>query len=307
MSGRPPPPAVREAAAFAPGHLTLFFTPDLTARDPRARGSVGVGVCLELGVRAWARWDPSRHGGVRLRSDRRGPHPISRDVARRLVGTRDGRLELELRHELPVGQGFGMSAAAATAVALAVGGVLGTPSAEAWQVAHLADLFGGGGLGGVAALGGGGWELRQRPGIPPYGRVVHRRFAPALLLIPMGRARPSSALLGSAQFLRRLERAGAPCVRLARGPASPAELLEASERFTDRVALGPDDLLEEARALRRLGAWVGQTMFGSSLWAIAKEPPARERILHRLQQRDRRAVELLAARSGARRLAAPRG
>src|SRR5580692_2923567 len=101
------------ARAFAPGHITGFFVPDLTARDPRRRGSTGAGIVLDRGVAARAPFDPSGPTPLRLSSRPRMALPISRDVAQRLrVGT-PGSLEILLDHDLPVGQGLGMSAAGA--------------------------------------------------------------------------------------------------------------------------------------------------------------------------------------------------
>jgi len=172
----------RSTRAFAPGHVTGIFRPEVTHRDPRGRGSVGAGIVLELGAWAEARFSPGPRSRIRVVADGRGPWPISEDVARRMTPEEPGTLTVRLTHELPVGQGFGMSAAGALATALAVGALSARPTAHAVEVAHLADLFGGGGLGGVAAILGGGLEVRTRAGVPPLGRVIHRPFRPALLL-----------------------------------------------------------------------------------------------------------------------------
>ena len=181
-------PRVLEARAFAPGHVTGVFRPDASQRDPRARGSVGAGLVLELGVWGKARFSPGARSRVRVVADCRTPLPISEEVARRLAPEASGTLTVRLTHELPIGQGFGMSAAGALATALAVGSLSGRPRSKAIDVAHLADLFGGGGLGGVAAILGGGLEVRTRPGgLPPFGHVTHRSFPPALLVGVIGR------------------------------------------------------------------------------------------------------------------------
>ncbi|HKV89750.1 MAG TPA: hypothetical protein VJQ43_00960, partial [Thermoplasmata archaeon] len=69
------------AAGFAPGHVSGIFAPRLAARDPRARGSVGAGLVLDVGVRATAHWTPGKTGRTSVRSDPPCALPISTEVA----------------------------------------------------------------------------------------------------------------------------------------------------------------------------------------------------------------------------------
>jgi len=288
----------RQAVAFAPSHVTGIFAPSLTARDPRGRGSVGAGIVLELGVRATARYRVGGRARVCLTSDLGRRLEISEEVAKRLLGAGPGRLDIHLTHDLPVGQGFGSSAAGATATALAAARLFGRPRLEAVQVAHLADLFGGGGLGGVAAVLGGGLEVRVRPGIPPFGQVIHRPFPEALLVGVVGGPLPSPAILSSPRVLTRIHHAARGLDRLGPRPTT-AEFFALSERFTDRVGLAPLPLRDVIRALRRRGAWAAQAMFGRSFFARPRSPPARREVLRWLTEHRIRAVELRAANRGA--------
>lgn len=293
------------AVAFAPGHVTGVFAPAARTRDPRARGSTGAGVVLELGARASAEFLPAERRRLRISSDLDLPLPISREVARRLFPRRRGVLSVHVRHELPVGQGFGMSAAGATATALAVGAISGHSRAEAIAVAHLAELFGGGGLGGVAAIAdGGGLEFRQRPGVPPFGRTAHRALSGTLFVGVAGRSLPSPRLLGDARFLARVERASEGLDRLLARPGAPA-FFELSERFSDRLGLAPPRVRRVLRGLRSRGAWASQAMFGRSFFArprIARDRPA---VVEWLESTGVRAVEIAPARRGAHLVRGP--
>jgi pantoate kinase len=290
------------ASAFAPGHVTGIFRPQLDARDPRARGSVGAGVVLELGVRADARFRPGRARRLQVSSDLGRPLPISAEVARRLAPRRPGLLRVRLAHALPVGQGFGMSAAGASATALAVARLSGRSPSRAFEVAHLADLFGGGGLGGVAALvGGGGLEFRERAGLPPWGRVLHRPLRESLFIGTVGGPLPSPRILKSAAALRRLERAGEELPGLLRHPETD-RFFDASERFTDRAGLAPRRLRDLLRALRGRGAWAAQAMFGRSFFARPRNARNRADVVDLLSRAGASAIELRPARTGARRV-----
>ncbi|MGB6500180.1 MAG: hypothetical protein WBG19_02095, partial [Thermoplasmata archaeon] len=96
-------PDRRRASAFAPAHVTGAFLPRTEARDPRGRGSVGVGLVLEAGVRAQAEWVRSDRSRLNIVADLPGRFEISQEVAGRLLARRPGRLTVRLTHQLPIG------------------------------------------------------------------------------------------------------------------------------------------------------------------------------------------------------------
>jgi pantoate kinase len=293
------------ARAFAPGHVTGVFAPAVDERDPRARGSRGAGVVLELGVHASAEFRPGARRVVRLSSDLGRPLPISEDVALRLRPQPPGTLTVRLVHQLPVGQGFGMSAAGAAATALAVGALSGHSRSEALEVAHLADLFGGGGLGGVASIeSGGGLEYRTRGGLPPRGQTVHRVLAGSVFVGIVGGPLPSPQLLRNPRFLRRVSEASAGLDGLLRRP-SEKRFFDLSEQFTDRLGLAPAPLSRVLHGLRRRNTWAAQAMFGRSFFARPKDRVARQEAIDWLEDAGIPTLELAAAGGGARVLERP--
>jgi pantoate kinase len=295
----------RRASAFAPGHVTGIFTPDLAAHDPRGRGSRGAGIVLEIGVTAKATWDPNGSTRVDVRADVPGPLPISRDVARRLVADRPGRVTVRLIHQLPVSQGFGMSAAGAVATGLALSRLFQTSRQKAIEVAHLAELFGGGGLGGVAAILGGGLEIRLRAGVPPFGRVVHRNFPRPVIVGLVGGPIPSPRILRDARVLARIARA-ASAFESSWPRLTSTQFLDASEQFTDAAALTTPPLARTLHALRAHGGWAAQAMFGRSFFLVPRTRTAVRPLLTELTRRRIRAVEIAALSGGpAARMTSP--
>jgi pantoate kinase len=191
-----------------------------------------------------------------------------------------------------------MSAAGALATALAVGSLSNRSRGHAVRVAHLADLFGGGGLGGVAAILGGGLEIRRRPGVLPFGEVVHRRFPLAMLVGVVGRTIPSPSVLGDAEALRRITDASRGWEDLSRHPSAD-RFFRWSERFTDRAGLASPAVTRALTALRRRGAVACQAMFGQSFFAVPRSRETRTACLEWLEGEGVRAVEIRASTCGA--------
>jgi pantoate kinase len=300
-----PKATVRRGRAFAPAHVSGAFSPRLEARDPRARGSIGAGVVLDVGVTATATWSPGRRS-VSVTAEVPGPLPISTTVAEHLLSVRPGHLEVHLQHRLPVGQGFGSSAAGALSTGLAVAAALGLPRSKAVEVAHLADLYGGGGLGGVAAALGGGLEVRVRAGIPPWGRVERRAVDAHLLVATLGAPIPSPRVLRDRRLSARFEAAEALLTELGARP-SWERFWDVAERFTDRVGLADRALRDALRGLRRRRARAAQAMFGRSLFALPPPGPRGEEVRRWLAGRANGLWELQVASRGARRLPTLRG
>lgn len=151
--------------AFCPGHITCFFHPVRTD-DVLTTGSRGAGIRLSKGatVTLEERSDPRVEvvmDGVPSEAK------VTRNVLEQI---RPGEgFDVIVENELPVGQGFGMSAAGAIAVALAA---MGEYSDDCFRYAHIAEVTEGGGLGDVTALMCAGHQpVRERPGLPPHGLI----------------------------------------------------------------------------------------------------------------------------------------
>lgn len=295
------PGTVRTATAFAPGHVTGLFQPIRSAPDPRRQGSIGAGLVLDLGVTATVTIRPDSRARLRFTSNRASPVTIASEAARHLLDKRRAEVHVHLARDLPIGQGFGTSASDATATSLALARLVDVPRSQGLVVAHLADLFGGGGLGGVAAILGGGLEVRRAPGLPPFGRVVHAPVSGAVLVGVVGRPIPSPHILASERWRRRFAGAAAGLRRLDGRPTLPA-FFDAAERFTDQAGLASRRLRATLGALRRRGAWAFQAMFGSTFVARPRSPRDRPGLLDWLQRSGTRAVEIPLASRGARLL-----
>ena len=170
---------MKEAAAFAPCHITgLFRIFDNSANALRV-GSTGAGVCLSLGVKTTVKFRraPESHVKVRINDHASHAAQVSKRVADKFLSRfsemRNHQIIVEHHVDTPIGAGFGTSGAAALSLALALNEAfgLGMPKTEAAQFAHIAEIECKTGLGTVIAETFGGLEIRIKPGAPGIGEA----------------------------------------------------------------------------------------------------------------------------------------
>lgn len=258
------------ARATAPGHVTGLFVPEVESPDPLSRGSLGAGVVLDRGATAKVSLTPSVRTTVVMRSrGRKVDLPVTAYAVRRLLKEEGGTwaVDVDVVHDLPISGGLGMSAAGTLATSLALAHLLGRPPAAGPRAAHLAELNSHTGLGGVAAIMGGGIEVRRRPGIPPRGVIERTPHDGRILLALLEEPMPSQPLLSDPRFLEMVRRAGRDLLGgLASPPLSMGALLEVSSAFTDAMGLAHPRLRGAMDRLRRDGHPVAQAMLGQTLF-----------------------------------------
>ena len=223
------------------GHITLLFSIHDDAILPRNQGSRGAGMCLEKGVVAtiepngqaepeeqgqemagWQRDVPEIKGkgstdvSISCRGEIfEGQTQMYVDLIDELRNARllptDTHYSLTIDLELPVSQGFGMSAAGLCATALACFEMTNQGSIDQYfRISHHIERRYRGGLGDVLGLYVGGIELRTVPGSPPSPGVA-RCFGvqtPVLLVWKPGGSRHTSEYIDHPDWKKTITKAG---------------------------------------------------------------------------------------------------
>ena len=185
------------------GHITLLFSIHDDALLPRNQGSRGAGLCLEHGVRVsiqetgrsevieagqeMAGWDQDipavkAKGMTEVTINAQIPsESLSQQMYDDLIDElrqarllpMDSNYSIQVDIALPLSQGFGMSAAGLSALALACFQMTNRGSMpQYFRAAHHIERRYSGGLGDVLGLYVGGVELRTHPGSPPSPGVA---------------------------------------------------------------------------------------------------------------------------------------
>ena len=152
-------------SVFVPGHITGFFTiedHDITLK----KGSCGAGFLLSRGVRTTISDSDELEIDVN-----QGDSTVIDEVLKIMEIDTDFKVTQDI--QLPIGAGFGTSAASALSLTLALNEFLdlGYSTDLCGQIAHMAEVNLGAGLGDVIAQTGHGLVLRVEPGAPGIGKI----------------------------------------------------------------------------------------------------------------------------------------
>ena len=169
---------MKEASAYAPGHLSGFFQICDEPEDPLLKGSRGSGVSITQGVHTSVKVSPADKNRYDIFFDDEPTDGafVSENVLDKMLGRAAQPYEVEVRHviETPLGAGFGSSGGGAMSLALALNEALdlGLTYVEAAQVAHVVEIGCKTGLGTVFATTVGGFGALVKPGGPGVGESI---------------------------------------------------------------------------------------------------------------------------------------
>ncbi len=255
---------VSQGEAFCPGHVTAFFEVH-DDPDPRKKGSRGAGLCLNLGVHTVARVrDDARTSIDIIVNGRRQKAEVTQRVAQKVLGGRSCEVKILSETDLPVSQGFGVSAAAALSTALALDDA---PRDELVAIAHETEVECGTGLGDVVPASMGGMDVRLKPGAPAHAEVRTFPVDADLLLAVIGPEMPTKAVLRDPKKVAAINRIGGALVdEFSRGPTLE-RLFELGARFAEGTGLADKRVLEVIRASRMFGR-ATMAMLGNSVVAM---------------------------------------
>ena len=152
-------------SVFVPGHITGFFSienHDVSLKN----GSCGAGFLISKGVRTTI--SPADELEIEVNQ---GDSTVIDEVLSILEVETNFKIAQDI--QLPIGAGFGTSAASALSLSLALNEFLdlGYSDELCGQVAHMAEVNLGAGLGDVIAQTGNGLVLRTSPGAPGIGEI----------------------------------------------------------------------------------------------------------------------------------------
>jgi pantoate kinase len=276
---------MKQASAFSPCHITGFFRICDQEVDPLQVGSLGAGIALSKGIETRVTVEESEEDSiaVTMNGTPQKRAVVSERVARLLLArvdqTRNLRVNIDHKAQMPVGAGFGTSGAAALGLSFALSRVLGLEISriEAAQVAHIAEVECKTGLGTVIAETFGGLELRVKPGAPGIGELKQIPLTEDVVIACLTFGPLSTReLLSDYDTRKRVNEIGGKFVEELAEKPELSNFLGFSRQFADHVGLISKRLRRVLEATDKEGFVCSMTMFGESVFTLTKREQLRD-------------------------------
>ena len=266
------------ARAFAPASITGFFAIH-EHRDPLHKGSFGCGLVLESGCVTEVAHTRHRVAESQIVINGRAEEaPTTRYVLDRLAGSTP--VNVSTNFEVPIGCGFGASAAGALSSALALNELLALNMTlnELAQIAHCAEVVNSTGLGDVIAESCGGVVIRRKPGAPGIGvidRIPHRNEW--VSSVTFGVKLTKSVLAeGGEATKRRINTAGKIALHTVLRKPTLETLMHASREFALQIELISATCKDAIEAVAAEGKVASVAMLGETVFVIGESEALRE-------------------------------
>jgi pantoate kinase len=257
----------RTVTAFCPGHISGYFR-RVEGESVAATGSIGAGIVISEGVTATVTMADSTSVSVN-RKDESGNlvhFSLSSPPLEYVLGKLGVTVSVTTECRLPIGAGFGLSAAALLATLTAVNRchALGLAPHDIAALAHEAEVVHRTGLGDVAACQGGGRVVRTGPGIDG---AITRSFdlSEPLYAVSFGPISTPS-VLGSQEQMERVAAAFPPDP-----PEDAEDFFLFSRRFAERSGLLTREVDAVIRYCADNNVPASMTMLGNGVFAYGRE------------------------------------
>jgi pantoate kinase len=280
--------SARVARAFAPAGISSFFQICDTAADGKPIadlervGARGGGFVVQEGVTTEVSVSEAEASSVRVFiNGRLAPEAETTvTVAQMLLGKVSQANDVIVRHEVdvPIGAGFGSSAAGALSASLALSKLLGLKLTynQLGRIAHVAEIKCKTGLGTVGPLMLGGCILTVEPGAPGIA-IIDRIPISADCVIVAGAFEPipTRHVLSSFEKREAVNRWGRKTLKAILDEPSVENFLACCLEFAEKAGFMTERVRQLVRLAERAGA-IGatQNMVGEAVHALAREENA---------------------------------
>lgn len=257
-------------SVFVPGHITGFFT--IQNHEIKLKnGSCGVGFLLSKGVKTTV-----SDSDELLISVNQGDSTVIDEVLS-ILELKNTNFKITQDIQLPIGAGFGTSAASALSLTLALNEFLNLGYSEelCGQIAHMAEVNLGAGLGDVIAQTGQGLVLRTKPGAPGIGEIKSFKEDVFIGWKTFGEIKTSDIILNP-QYNEILSNSGDKYLELFVDDPTLENFLDFSSKFSHEINLMSDEVKNLIDYFKSSSDILGSSMamLGNTVFAFAYDEDA---------------------------------
>ena len=232
--------------------------------DPKLSGSIGCGLCLDLGATT------SIEGAENTEIFLNGvvsEAPVTRYVVEQLA-KEPVRVKTEL--DMPFGSGFGASGAGALGCAYALNAHfdLGLTANQAAAVAHVAEVTNRTGLGDVIAQNSGGIVVRLEPGAPGTGRIDRIPVPPLKVDYVVRGPISTRDVITDLALMKAINQSGLAALKELLKRPTLQDFMRLSRRFTVQSGLASQWAIDAIEAVESSGGMASMIMLGDAVFAF---------------------------------------
>jgi len=258
-----------KVTAFAPGHISCFFEP-FFSQDLSRTGSRGAGINITLGATSEVFVKNSNRQNIEVYiNNKKSNAQVTKLAIKYLIGKNPLHVVVKTYLDLPISQGFGMSAAGAISATFALSKIIGVSTNDAIHASHFAEVQLKTGLGDVVASCFGGIEIRKSAGLPPWGLIEHIPGNFNLVLCVIGKTISTKKVLEDESKINKIKEYGKFCTKKLLENPSIENLFYQSQIFTKNSGLADQHILKAINAANRYGK-ASMCMLGNSVFAMGK-------------------------------------
>lgn len=295
-----PLPQFEQRTAFSPGHITGFFQ-ICGHTNPYQKGSVGAGLVLNKGIHSTVTpfqgsgdtsvflngqkmtAEISAHGNPNTFETPDDSTNAVLTVASQISEIAENKygspfhFKIEENSVLPVGSGFGMSAAGALGTAFAANSALqlGLSKEKLTEIAHYAEVINGSGLGDVAGEASGGLAVREQPGGPAHGKyysvpLLDSDYNRKVYCLVLGEL-STKAVITDDYYIQKINRAGKSALSNFLKKPTLGSFMSESLTFTKSIGLLSPEAEKVIDSIDAADGSASQAMLGNTVFAIPSD------------------------------------
>lgn len=245
------------------------------------KGSRGAGIVLDKGVTTDVSVEDGE--GVNVTVNGKSGSNISKithaaaDLIIERFSLENNEININHDFQIPVGSGFGVSAACALGASLGMAGALKLPLTynQAASIAHLAEIQMKSGLGDVIAELTGGLVLRLKEGAPGHGvtdRIILEGFKDHYIISKTLGELETASIIEDPTWKEKINQNGKTLLRELLQKPNLQNFFKLSRRFAEETTLMSPELKEMVEILDDETMGVSMAMLGKTAFALSETP-----------------------------------
>lgn len=267
-------------SVFVPSHITGFFE-IIDNQNPLKKGSRGAGIVIDKGV--ITKTKISDGNGIKIKingqNDPKNATITEKtiEIIKREYNLDDKKIIIDHDVGVPIGAGFGTSAAFALGTALGISNILKLPLTfnGVAQIAHIAEVEMKSGLGDVIGEISGGMVLRLKEGAPGIGstdKILLNESEEIFIISKTLGEIKTADIIEDPVCKERINSIGRNLLlKLIKHP-KPENLMNLSKKFAEKTGLMSGEVSEIVKILEEETVGASMAMLGNTAFAISKSP-----------------------------------